>query len=334
MSATRTILGPLLTTFTPPSTCTEVMLDLTADSSEGWLAQSCSSDVMNDDASCWPSATSGVTTSTNLWGFGIYSPGTVCPTGYVTACSATSGVEGGFDFQFPLESSETAIGCCPSGYGCYLLTVGSGIVSGITSTVVQTCTSSATGGSFIAATCDGDGSFVSTHTVSTDLWIHAPLMQLAWQASDISATAISTSILTSTITRGSTSSSTAVPTSSTSSSASQSSSGLSRGALAGIGVAAAVLVLSVVFSAICLFRKRRRTRQNARVAEMVSDSQAGGFLGGGSSYDTSHGHLYELGDPKFAGSHSRPYELGDPNTMAHELSDQAVYELPTGREKR
>ncbi|KAJ4391118.1 hypothetical protein N0V93_004733 [Gnomoniopsis smithogilvyi] len=307
MSATRTILGPLLTTFTPPSTCTEVMLDLTADSSEGWLAQSCSSDVMNDDASCWPSATSGVTTSTNLWGFGIYSPGTVCPTGYVTACSATSGVEGGFDFQFPLESR-------------------SGIVSGITSTVVQTCTSSATGGSFIAATCDGDGSFVSTHTVSTDLWIHAPLMQLAWQASDISATAISTSILTSTITRGSTSSSTAVPTSSTSSSASQSSSGLSRGALAGIGVAAAVLVLSVVFSAICLFRKRRRTRQNARVAEMVSDSQAGGFLGGGSSYDTSHGHLYELGDPKFAGSHSRPYELGDPNTMAHELSDQAVME--------
>lgn len=112
MVATRTYLGPLTTTFTAPSTCTEVML-VTQVPTAGWMAQSCLSGAINDNVSCWPPATSGVTSPVPIWGFGVYSPGLICPASHTTACSSTSGGAGDFDFQFPLDSAETAAGCCP-----------------------------------------------------------------------------------------------------------------------------------------------------------------------------------------------------------------------------
>lgn len=110
---TRNILGPLTTTFTAPSRCTEAMLQSKA-SGSGWLAQTCQDGHMADDASCWPSPVEGVSVPVTLQGgWGVYSPGLICPASHTTACHATAGVQGGFDFQFPLSADETAVGCCP-----------------------------------------------------------------------------------------------------------------------------------------------------------------------------------------------------------------------------
>ena len=59
-------------------------------------------------------AVSSVSTGVALNGWGFYSPGIQCPSGYATSCVATEGVVGGFNFQFGLLPSETAIGCCPT----------------------------------------------------------------------------------------------------------------------------------------------------------------------------------------------------------------------------
>lgn len=100
-ATTRTNLGPLTTTFTAPTRCSDVILEPAAPGA-GWRAQTCYEGHMTDDAACWPSPAGGV-----------YTPGLVCPDSYTTACSATAGARGGFDFQFGLEAGETAVGCCP-----------------------------------------------------------------------------------------------------------------------------------------------------------------------------------------------------------------------------
>ena len=72
---------------------------------------------------CWPSATTTPPPGEKINGFGYYSPGLYCPSGYVSACTQamlpngapspmTSGVS--FSFQFPPSAGETAIGCCPT----------------------------------------------------------------------------------------------------------------------------------------------------------------------------------------------------------------------------
>ncbi|EPE09148.1 p63 related protein [Ophiostoma piceae UAMH 11346] len=117
-------LGPLTTTATLPESCTA--------NYEGYYntiyrGQTCTSEKtersrFQDDPSCWPDRSGyAVVEPTNppLLGWGFYSPGLICPTGFVTACEQTGG--GGsnnYFFQFPPASSETAYGCCPSGFVC------------------------------------------------------------------------------------------------------------------------------------------------------------------------------------------------------------------------
>lgn len=114
----RTVLGPLTTTFTYPSSCSVVVKDcLTCE--RGYQAQTCGTNPSNgqgvqDDPDCWPERSNNdLTTGFAFNGWGIYSPGIHCPDGYTTACAATAGIDGGFPFQYSLEKSETAIGCCP-----------------------------------------------------------------------------------------------------------------------------------------------------------------------------------------------------------------------------
>ena len=124
-ASARSILGPLLTTFTPPRACRSYGGPST-NLESGYQAQSCSDAIVVDDASCWPAASVSAP-SPRLNGWGFYSPGTVCPSGYMVSCRAefsestvntdsettSVGLPPNFDFQFPLAAGETAVGCCP-----------------------------------------------------------------------------------------------------------------------------------------------------------------------------------------------------------------------------
>lgn len=87
-----------------------------------FAAQSCSSGSPHDISSCWPPALVH-RSSWPLAGYGFYSPGLICPSGYTSACTqlgpagnsaATTSIGRSFNFQFPPIASETAIACCPT----------------------------------------------------------------------------------------------------------------------------------------------------------------------------------------------------------------------------
>lgn len=120
-----TILGALTTTFIPPPACTAAIGAL----DDGFLGlglgksalnianlgQTCSKGEGKEATTCWPPTSSGAP-SKSAPGWGIYSPGIECPSGYVTACSAVGGRNGkaGWNMQFRLGAEETAVGCCPT----------------------------------------------------------------------------------------------------------------------------------------------------------------------------------------------------------------------------
>jgi hypothetical protein len=118
----RTILGPLTTTFTPAPACFTPVIECPLPTCNvAWQAQTCysSSGVagVEDNTDCWPPRSGSVALppynpiALNGWGF--YSPGLVCPSGYTSACSATGGGSWGWSVQYSIFVEETAIGCCP-----------------------------------------------------------------------------------------------------------------------------------------------------------------------------------------------------------------------------
>ncbi len=118
---TRTILGPLTTTFTPTPACSAQVLECPLPTCTlAWQAQTCYSSGdsagIEDNSDCWPPRSGSVTESTHnptLAGWGFYSPGLVCPSGFVSACSATFGESWGWPVQYSIFEGETAVGCCP-----------------------------------------------------------------------------------------------------------------------------------------------------------------------------------------------------------------------------
>lgn len=120
-TASRTVLAPLTTVFTPAATCSSYVANgILAPTVDYWQAQACSDGAPVDALPCWPPAL--VQTSIPLHGRGFYSPGLSCPAGYTSACTAAQSTNGSpsplalgtsFVFQYPLTAGETAIGCCP-----------------------------------------------------------------------------------------------------------------------------------------------------------------------------------------------------------------------------
>ncbi|KAK7421991.1 hypothetical protein QQZ08_009712 [Neonectria magnoliae] len=154
MASSRTNLGPLTTAFKYPDSCAGVVQQCTI-CGQAWQGQSCGDTSCNtqgvqDNPDCWPPRDNdALETGVALGGWGFYSPGLECPDGYATKCVATGSVDGGFDFQFSVLRSETAIGCCPNGYrGLFNLSVDT----------AQTCYSVATAGSFPTVQCSGGSS--------------------------------------------------------------------------------------------------------------------------------------------------------------------------------
>ena len=122
------VLGPLTTTFTPPSSCSDLYRALYGRSALASLntnfiafqAVTCIGITagdpygsMVDDWPCWPTVTSMPSSGHNDDGWGLYSPGLICPAGYTTACSSLATTTEAFQFQFSLLANESAVGCCP-----------------------------------------------------------------------------------------------------------------------------------------------------------------------------------------------------------------------------
>ncbi|KAK0746462.1 hypothetical protein B0T18DRAFT_294025, partial [Schizothecium vesticola] len=174
------ILGPLTTTFTPPPQCS-VGVGICSTCNVVFYGQTCVSSGAQDGTTCWPPTTSGaLAPKPTLQGWGFYSPGIACPSGYTSRCSAVadSEREPGWPMQFLLAPGETAVGCCPPGFNCHNQNGQTCIAIARTTTIsTVTCRSGRSEG-FDFATIPNVAAGVSS------LNIFAPMIQIAWRAED------------------------------------------------------------------------------------------------------------------------------------------------------
>ncbi|KAK3986046.1 hypothetical protein QBC44DRAFT_297756 [Cladorrhinum sp. PSN332] len=311
-------LGPLTTTFTPPSACATAV----AVPSNGllgglfgggpghdiaYLGQACSQGNPAEAASCWPETSKGAPSKeTSLRGF--YSPGLHCPAGYARACSATGGSGGKSDWpvQFRLVAGETAVGCCPSGYAC-------ANING------QTCTRVATSTAVPAiVTCDGSNFKTIDPEAVPTITLMAPMIQINFQRTDLPSSTIDPLALatgTRTITVDTDSSPTdgsnpaeetlqvdpsssnnknspsfvldpeqtipTNPSSSASTSQSQNQGGLPSNVKVGLGVTGAVaVVLALVFALFYFWRKKKNKLEDREMVQFYAKHGNGMGMGG------------------------------------------------------
>ncbi|ETS80134.1 hypothetical protein PFICI_07663 [Pestalotiopsis fici W106-1] len=198
-------LGPLTTPFVAPSYCNDV-ISKCDNCTYGWLAQTCDGDGRKsqiDDSACWPpTAFYARSTSQPFAGWGFYSPGTICPSGYTPSCSSTAGQADpqAFDFQFSLSLLETAVGCCPTGFTC----------THTWDSNIQTCLAILSSTSIRTGICNGQGAtsvaymyktlpstisttvslsdgtdFITSSSVIDKYTVYAPLFQLVHKSSDL-----------------------------------------------------------------------------------------------------------------------------------------------------
>src|SRR3569833_2167926 len=252
----------------------------------------------HDWTDCWPPRASSMPDPGVFMGWGIYSPGVVCPAGFTTAAMATYGGSTGWSIVYPLSSGETAAACCPTGFSC------SGIET--LNTYGQTCVLTVTSAAFSTVQCNSgsynDFSLLSfprtiSGKVQSSFVLFAPLIQINFQASDLPKTTSSGSQPTSSgaapgsgsggsptasatqgfssfpvnpsyvpPAAGSPGSGTA-PSSSSPDSSSSSSSGLPLGAKVGIGVGVGVGAILLGFALLLLYRAWQRRRQTKVIAE-------------------------------------------------------------------
>ncbi|KAI2622391.1 hypothetical protein GGR54DRAFT_62049 [Hypoxylon sp. NC1633] len=278
------ILGPLTTTWTPPPACSVVVASCST-CGGGWQAQTCpGANTVHDNMNCWPPRTSGVYTPQQAFlGWGVYSPANVCPFGYSTACSQKgAGATGDFTFEFQPRESETAIGCCPTGYSCYRGRGDQTCLGMLTSTTVPTVTcESGTSANFEYLTIPFAVPLAtdSAEIIST-FRAFAPLYQLIDTVSTtLSSDSSSSASSRSTGSLTSASSSQAIPTTASDSSShasptdSTSVQGLSTGGKAGIGCGAGLGVIILGTAAFCLFRRSRRRKNGENSSEKNTGHQ-------------------------------------------------------------
>ncbi|KAK3297113.1 uncharacterized protein B0H64DRAFT_372513 [Chaetomium fimeti] len=298
--ASGTWLGPLTTAWSIPDSCSlHVVGCETCDGA--FRGQQCAikdeKAAPMDNTSCWPPVRRGAgTPAAPFAGWGFYSPGLACPTGYTSACTAEYGRRQDWDLQFTLVEGETAVGCCPTGFKC-------------TNLNGNTCIATETGVTVSTARCSGTDmvnfgtstypvfvDFTTTVTEDTEtggrgttalpttaqVVLLAQMFQLNYQSSDL-ALASSTTPPTTQSSASETAFSSASE-SADSGSASDSSppaaeeGGLSTGAVVGIAVGAALAgILLGVLAIIMCMRNRKRKRaegaawQDTQAAEQSHD---------------------------------------------------------------
>ncbi|TFB06535.1 hypothetical protein CCMA1212_000555 [Trichoderma ghanense] len=300
-----TLLGPLTTTWTMPASCS-VYMPPCSTCDQGFRGQSCnaiSGGQVQDNTACWPPVTKGVASPT--WpfvGWGFYSPGLACPAGYTTACTAVYGQRPEWDTQFTLVSSETAVGCCPTGFTC-------GNING------NTCIATATSTAVPTAFCDGSDltdsgtetfpnvvTITQTNTASgevdvststrTAMMLFAPMFQLNFQASDLPA---STTASTTRPSPTASSSQQSTTSAADGDRTSKSSGGLSSGARVGLGVGIGLGVAFLLALSGFVYYYRRSRRVQLPLGGELHDNE-----------------VSEAADsPKVVKSPAQVYEMGD-----------------------
>ncbi|KAE9369984.1 hypothetical protein N431DRAFT_345662 [Stipitochalara longipes BDJ] len=262
--SSRTILGPLTTTFTAPATCTAAQRACST-CNYAWEAQTCYSGGaggsetygVKDATQCWPPTSAGLPEPTPpLWGWGFYSPGLICPTGYTSACSATAGSALTWTPEWSLAAGETAVGCCPSQYACTNnqpnVNTCQFVVSS-TSVPVMTCHSGTTTDfSYLQVP------FTVSNTAEPTFTLYAPLIQINWQSSDLLPSSSLSSVITPS-SAGQSPSYNATP--------SAAKAGLPTGAIVGIAIGASLVALALT---ILLFLLRKKPNAKYGLAEQYS----------------------------------------------------------------
>ncbi|KAF4996930.1 hypothetical protein FDECE_12253 [Fusarium decemcellulare] len=202
-----TLLGPLTTTYSIPQSCT-VNFQLCSTCSSLFQGQKCVTDLddrgspLQDNYKCWPPAAPNVDAPQHpLVGWGFYSPGLACPTGYTSACTAIYNQQPDWDNQFRLRPGETAVGCCPEGFQCTNSNGNKCVAMATAPTIVPTAECSGTDmfGSTLATLApdmvtrreSGSRRFVTVERTMT-LW--APLFQLNFQSTDLNITTATSTI--------------------------------------------------------------------------------------------------------------------------------------------
>ncbi|KAL6696542.1 hypothetical protein J3F84DRAFT_299931 [Trichoderma pleuroticola] len=273
-----TLLGPLTTTWTMPETCSIYL--------QGFRGQSCNSmsggGRVQDNTACWPPVKPGI--ASPAWpfsGWGFYSPGVACPAGYTTACTAVYGQRAQWDIQFALVSSETAVGCCPTGFvcgnsngnTCILTASDTAVPTASCDYAALTDSGTKTFPHFITVTqtdtADGDvGIQISPETVV----LRAPMFQINFQASDLPASTTTASTTLSTATTRTTSS-TIQQTSTADNSLGKGSSGLSNGAKVGLGVSIGLGAAFLLAFAGFIYYYRRARRSQIPIGSELANNE-------------------------------------------------------------
>ncbi|KAL6806768.1 hypothetical protein GGI42DRAFT_292537 [Trichoderma sp. SZMC 28013] len=303
-SQAGTLLGPLTTTWTMPESCS-IYMPPCSTCTQGFRGQSCnaiSDGRVQDNTACWPPAKPGIASpSWPFVGWGFYSPGIACPAGYMTACTAVYGQRPQWDIQFTLVSSETAVGCCPTGFAC-------ANING------NTCVATATDTAVPTAFCDGTkltdsgtetfphvitvtqtdtaSETVDVETSSLTMVLYAPMVQINFQASDLpaSTTTASTTLAT---TRTTASTSQQTSTSAADNSVGKGSSGLSNGAKVGLGVGLGLgAAFLLAFAGFIYYYRRSKRSQIAISSELPNNEIAEETP----KVKKVPGQVYEMGD--------------------------------------
>ncbi|KAK1248606.1 hypothetical protein MKX08_006826 [Trichoderma sp. CBMAI-0020] len=300
------LLGPLTTTWTMPQTCS-VFMPSCETCSDAYNGQSCNpthGGQVHDNTACWPPATSGV--ASPAWpfvGWGFYSPGLACPAGYTSACTAVYGQRPPWPTQFSLVESETAIGCCPTGFACANVNNGNSCTAQVSrSTTISTAYCSdtnlvnvgvATIPTLATATTTETNSAtteVESSTFTRITTLYAPMIQLNFQASDLSTSTTASS------TASPTASSPASETGTGNGTSSKSSGGLSNGAKVGLGVGLGLgVALLLAFGAFIYYYRRSRNNAVALRSELPSN-QPSVEVPPTPTIKQSPGQLYEMGE--------------------------------------
>ncbi|KAL2752033.1 hypothetical protein ACRALDRAFT_1078145 [Sodiomyces alcalophilus JCM 7366] len=193
-------LGPLTTSWSMPAACSYI-IPLCSTCQVGFRGQGCSAGSPEDNTACWPPAQDVATPDPPFLGWGFYSPGIACPTGYTSACTAVHGQPPEWDIQFQLRPGETAVGCCPTGYQCTNQNGNTCIAIASTSTNVPYATCD--GADVVEPTLkpfpdvvtvsrttmdsDASTSYTITGTFTRTMTLLAPMFQLNYQATDMTS---------------------------------------------------------------------------------------------------------------------------------------------------
>ncbi|PON28782.1 hypothetical protein TGAM01_v202629 [Trichoderma gamsii] len=297
------LLGPLTTTWTMPQSCS-IFMPGCSTCDNAYNGQSCnptSGGQVMDNTACWPPASSGVASPT--WpfvGWGFYSPGLACPAGYTSACTAVYGQRPPWSTQFSLVPSETAIGCCPTGFACANVN-GNTCTATVTHSTVETAFCSGTHLVDVGAatlptiitvttpeTSSGTTKYWESSTSTRTMILYAPMFQLNFHESDLPASTTASSTASST-------SSSASETGSGNGTSSKSSGGLSNGAKIGLGVGIGLgVAFLLAFGAFIYYYRRSRNNAVPLGSELpnnqisVEDPQT-------PKIKQSPGQIYEMG---------------------------------------